>query len=189
VGFEVKCGAIRPVVGSFFLEAAGEDFVVSRAVDGVGGDLEFEHAVGQVFADAMFGDANATGGSFERFEFAAAFVDADGSGLGVDGGFGFSVFVLASDLAYPQSKARWRTMSTTSSATTQGAAPSTVKRLPESQVTWAGGWRRFGTIPSGWAPVRPRRWGVIDSPGSSATLTRCRGDLVRLMADDASLAG
>ena len=89
------------VVGSFFLEAAGEDFVGGPAVDGVGGDFDFEHPVGQVFAGALFREAGAASGSFERFEFAAAFVDGDGAGFGVEGGFGLGVLVFARDLAYP----------------------------------------------------------------------------------------
>jgi hypothetical protein len=74
LGFAVDGGGVfGGVVGSFFLEAAGEDFVGGPAVDGVGGDFDFEHAVGQVFAGALFGEAGAAGGAFEGFEFASAF--------------------------------------------------------------------------------------------------------------------
>ena len=90
LGFALDGGGVfGGIVGSFFLDTAGEDFVRGPAVDGVCGDFDFEHAVGQVFAGALFGETGAAGGAFEGFEFAAALVDGDRAGFGVEGGFGF----------------------------------------------------------------------------------------------------
>src|SRR3712207_7710488 len=43
----------------------------------VGGHLDLEHSVGEVFADACLGQAGAASGALERLELPAAFIDGD----------------------------------------------------------------------------------------------------------------
>jgi len=57
------------------------------AVDGVGGDFDFEHPVGEILAYAAFRQAGFAGGAFKRLELAAAFVDGDDPRFGVKARF------------------------------------------------------------------------------------------------------
>jgi hypothetical protein len=78
LGFVVDAGGVLDrVVGAFFAEAAGEDLLCGPVVDGVGGDFDFEHPVGEILADAAFWQAGSARRAFERFEFAAAFINGD----------------------------------------------------------------------------------------------------------------
>jgi hypothetical protein len=85
LGFVVDAGGVLDrVAGAFFGQAAGEDLLCGPVVDGVGGDFDFEHPVGEVFADAAFWQAGFARGAFERFEFAAAFIDGDDPRLWIE---------------------------------------------------------------------------------------------------------
>ncbi len=106
LGLLVNAGGMAGWVGgALFGEAPGEDLLGGPVVDGVGGDLDLEHAVGQVLADAALGQARAAGSPFEGLELAAPFVDGDDAALGVKVGLDLVVFVLAGDLADPAARA------------------------------------------------------------------------------------
>ena len=52
LGFVVDGGGVLAgVARAFFCEVPGEDLLRGPAVDGVGGDFDFEHPVGEIFAD------------------------------------------------------------------------------------------------------------------------------------------
>jgi hypothetical protein len=94
-------GVFGGVGGAFFGQAPGEDLFGGPGVDGVGGGFDFEHAVGDVFRDALFGVPGAPGGAFELAELLAAFIDGHDPGLGIKVGLDQLVLVFAGDLADP----------------------------------------------------------------------------------------
>src|SRR5581483_4174533 len=70
-------------------------------VDGVGGDLDLEHAVGNVLAHTAAGEAGLAGSALEGLELTTALVDGDDTRLGLELGLDVGILVLAGDLAYP----------------------------------------------------------------------------------------
>jgi hypothetical protein len=94
-------GELTRLGGPLARQPAFEDPCGGPRVDGVGSDLDLEHAVGDVLAYARLPEAGVAGGALERLELASAFVDGDDAGLGVELGFDVRVLVLAGDLPYP----------------------------------------------------------------------------------------
>src|SRR3954453_3878310 len=61
-----RVGVLDRVAAQLAGQAAGDDLLGRPLVDGVGGGLDFEHAVGQVLAHAGGPEPGAAGGALER---------------------------------------------------------------------------------------------------------------------------
>ena len=94
-------GVLGGLGGPFLGKTAGQDLLSGPGVDGVGGGLDLEHAVGDVFGRPLLGVSGASGGALELAELAAAFIHGDHAGVGIEVSFDQLVLVLACDLADP----------------------------------------------------------------------------------------
>ena len=92
-----RMGVLDRVVAQLAGQAAGDDPLGGPVIDGVGGDLDLEHAVGEVLAHARGLEPGASRGPLERLELGPALVDGDDAALGVEVRLDQGVLVLAGD--------------------------------------------------------------------------------------------
>src|SRR5215218_10327672 len=80
-----RVGVLDGIVAQLAGEAAGDDLLGGPLIHGVGGDLDLEHAVGEVLAHAGRLEAGTPRRAFERLELGPALVDALARSLDAEG--------------------------------------------------------------------------------------------------------